>query len=474
MHQQTTTALQNVCALADTIVAAVLLAAVLTIGNLQSMPHGVASFLEARITLANAVLAAIFLAVWHFLFDFVKAYDAVPGRPFADEARKLFAACSLGSLAVLVFPAFSRTHAFSWSLAPVFWIVATAATIGIHAALRTIASHSGRRLRDVLIVGSGPRAADVYRNITENHTADYRFVGFVDNPNAHYVPDEVRRGLLGSLDHLDRILMNRVVDHVLIALPVKSCYDDIQRTIAVCEQAGVESEYLADAFQPLIARPQRGNLDARPLVRYKVVTDDYRLVIKRLIDLVGAATGLILFSPVMLAIAIAIRLTSRGPVFFTQQRYGLNKRRFPMYKFRTMVPDAEAMQRQLESRNEATGPVFKIHNDPRVTPLGRLLRRSSLDELPQLFNVLRGEMSLVGPRPLPQRDVSKFESPSLMRRFSVKPGLTCLWQISGRSDTSFDRWVELDLKYIDTWSLSLDIRIVLLTFPAIVVGRGAA
>ena len=175
----------------------------------------------------------------------------------------------------------------------------------------------------------------------------------------------------------------------------------------------------------------------------------------------------------MLLVAASIKLTSTGPIIYSQQRYGRNKRRFKMYKFRTMVANAEALQEALEEMNEVTGPVFKINADPRITRVGTFLRKTSLDELPQLFNVLRGEMSLVGPRPLPLRDVSRFNESWLLRRFSVVPGITCLWQINGRSNTSFDRWVELDLKYIDEWSLMLDLKILVKTSPAVLRGRGA-
>jgi lipopolysaccharide/colanic/teichoic acid biosynthesis glycosyltransferase len=182
---------------------------------------------------------------------------------------------------------------------------------------------------------------------------------------------------------------------------------------------------------------------------------------------------LIVLSPLFVLIALAIGLTSGMPVFFSQERYGRNKRRFKMHKFRTMVSNAEALQSELEHRNEVAGPVFKIKDDPRVTKLGRLLRRTSLDELPQLLNVLKGQMSLVGPRPLPLRDVSLFEEGWLMRRFCVAPGLTGLWQVNGRSHASFDQWVAHDLQYIDTWSLTLDIKILLRTVPAVLKGVGA-
>jgi exopolysaccharide biosynthesis polyprenyl glycosylphosphotransferase len=204
-----------------------------------------------------------------------------------------------------------------------------------------------------------------------------------------------------------------------------------------------------------------------------VVPNDYRLRVKRGLDLVGAAVALVVLSPLMLAVAIAIKVTSPGPVIFAQERYGLNRRRFRMFKFRTMRVDAEQLQAELEQLNEADGPVFKIANDPRITRIGHLLRTTSLDELPQLVNVLHGEMSLVGPRPLPLRDVMRFSSASDMRRFSVRPGLTCLWQISGRSGLSFADWIRLDLKYIDGWSLTLDLAILARTLPAVLRGTGA-
>jgi exopolysaccharide biosynthesis polyprenyl glycosylphosphotransferase len=280
---------------------------------------------------------------------------------------------------------------------------------------------------------------------------------------------------LGGLDDLEGILMRGAIDEVLIALPIKSCYAEIQRVIDTCERVGVEARYLADVFQHSLARPRLETaVTTVPLISLKVVPDDLRLVVKRGIDVVGAAVGLVLLAPVFLAIATAIKLTSPGPVFFAQTRHGYRKRLFRMYKFRTMVTNAEELLATLEAFNEVSGPVFKIRRDPRITLVGRFLRRTSLDELPQLLNVLRGEMSLVGPRPLPTRDVSKFVEAWPMRRFSVPPGLTCLWQISGRNDVQFGDWMRLDLQYIDSWSLTLDLRILLSTLPAVVRGSGAS
>jgi lipopolysaccharide/colanic/teichoic acid biosynthesis glycosyltransferase len=204
-----------------------------------------------------------------------------------------------------------------------------------------------------------------------------------------------------------------------------------------------------------------------------VAPDDQRLAAKRAIDLIGAVLGLIALSPVLILAALAVKLTSPGPVLFVQPRYGLNRRRFNMLKFRTMVDGADKLQAQLEHLNEHSGPTFKIKDDPRMTAVGRWLRRTSIDELPQLLNVCWGDMSLVGPRPLPERDVHRFTDAALMRRFSVRPGLTCLWQVHGRSEVDFDQWIALDLEYIDQWSLGLDMSILAKTVPVVLRGRGA-
>jgi exopolysaccharide biosynthesis polyprenyl glycosylphosphotransferase len=195
---------------------------------------------------------------------------------------------------------------------------------------------------------------------------------------------------------------------------------------------------------------------------------------KRSLDCGFSAVLLVILSPVFLVVAILVKLTSPGPVFFRQIRVGLNKRKFSIYKFRTMVANAEQLQDQLLFMNEMTGPVFKIRKDPRVTPLGRILRNSSVDELPQLFNVLKGDMSLVGPRAMSLRDYQLFDQDWQRRRFSVKPGITCLWQIHGRNSIPFERWMELDMQYIDTWSLWLDLKILARTVPAVLRGTGAA
>jgi exopolysaccharide biosynthesis polyprenyl glycosylphosphotransferase len=267
--------------------------------------------------------------------------------------------------------------------------------------------------------------------------------------------------------------MRTVVDRVLVALPVRSHYAQIQDVIDACARGGVECRYPVDVFQARLAGSLLETSGPAPFMRLPAARRDGRHLLKRSIDVLGATCGILVLSPLLVAISLAVALTSKGPPIFVQERYGLGKRRFQMFKFRTMVCEAEALQLALEARNEKCGPIFKIRDDPRITPLGRFLRSTSLDELPQLLNVLRGEMSLVGPRPMSVRDVGRFDEPWLMRRFSVLPGLTCLWQVSGRSNLTFDDWIALDLEYIDNWSLSLDARILVRTLPAICCRVGA-
>ena len=454
---------------------AVLLLGVFVGLNRHSMPTGVGQFLAYRITIKNFLLGGIFLLVTVLSFR-AFGHSQPRGTPFWKEVVQIVKACTVASFFALVFPLTNVSGAFTVRTVVVFLPTAIFACLCgriVSSVLIGRLAKAFRRRRDLIIVGSGPRAAELYRHVCERAPDYTRVLGFVDSPNGHFVAAEVERHLIGRLEELEGILMKQPVDEVLIALPAKSCYADIQTAIRTCESAGVEAKYLSDIFEVLLATPKFELFDRSPVVSLKMVQDDSRLLVKRGIDVVGAIVGLAVFGPLMLAIAVAIRWTSPGPALFAQERYGFRKRRFRMYKFRTMVTGAEALQPALESQNEAQGPAFKIRNDPRVTPIGRFLRRTSLDEFPQFLNVLRAEMSLVGPRPLPLRDVSRFEDACLMRRFSVKPGLTCLWQINGRSNADFDQWIQLDLRYIDTWSLSLDLEILVKTFPSVLSGRGA-
>lgn len=252
-------------------------------------------------------------------------------------------------------------------------------------------------------------------------------------------------------------------------------FGQMEQTIEICEREGVEVWLLADFFKTQVSQTYVDDFYGAPMLVFRSGPDtSWSAVGKRLIDVFGSLTLLLFSSPVILLSALAIKLTSRGPVLFRQERSGLNGRPFVMLKFRSMTTDAEQRKSEFEALNEMTGPVFKIANDPRITRVGRVLRKFSIDELPQLFNVLKGEMSLVGPRPLPVSEVARFDDLAHRRRLSVKPGLTCLWQISGRNEvTDFAEWVRLDLEYIDNWSLLLDLKILALTVPVVLTGAGA-
>jgi exopolysaccharide biosynthesis polyprenyl glycosylphosphotransferase len=325
----------------------------------------------------------------------------------------------------------------------------------------------------VVILGSGRRAGKAWRQIRTQYHSTVRLVGFVDDRPVEEMAPDIADRYLGTVDDLSELLLRNVVDELLIAVPMKSCYELAQRAVSVAEKVGVEIVYMQDMYVTTLKQSASRNHEF--LTELVPFHKDYvvKQSVKRVIDAVGAFVGICLLAPVFLLVAAAIKATSKGPVLFVQPRYGHRRRLFRMYKFRSMVQDAPALMAQIESQNEAEGPIFKMKNDPRVTPLGRFLRASSLDEIPQLWNVLIGNMSLVGPRPMSVRDVSLFSEAALMRRFTVKPGITGLWQVSARSALNFDQWIQLDCSYIDDWSLGLDFLILAKTVTAVVKRNGA-
>jgi exopolysaccharide biosynthesis polyprenyl glycosylphosphotransferase len=328
----------------------------------------------------------------------------------------------------------------------------------------------------MLILGTNPRAMEFAKRLLGNPERGYRLLGFVDD-DWPGMAGLKKAGFKVVSDYagLAEYLRRNVVDEVAIYLPFGSFYKHSSEVASLCEQHGITMRFNSDVFGLKTTRWRAEEFDGDQYIA--TFTDSSELwprTAKRILDITVATAALLLFSPILVIAAIAIKFSSPGPVFFLQERIGLNKRRFKIFKFRTMVPNAEKMMSLLEKQNEVAGPVFKIKNDPRITPIGRFLRRSSIDELPQLLNVLGGDMSLVGPRPLPVRDYEGFNEDWQRRRFSVKPGITCLWQVNGRSGITFDQWMLLDLQYMDEWSLWLDLKILAKTVPAVFRGAGAA
>ena len=273
---------------------------------------------------------------------------------------------------------------------------------------------------------------------------------------------------------IPRLLHEHAINSVIVSA-THAYFDQVSNIIRACELEGVEAWLKADFFPTRISRTSFDEFHGQPVLVYRSTPEaSWQSVVKQVLDVTVAFALLLVLLPVFALVALLIRRSSPGPAFFQQQRAGLNGHPFTMYKFRTMVTNAEQLKQELAALNEMSGPVFKITHDPRVLPIGRFLRKFSIDELPQLYNVLRGEMSLVGPRPLPVDEVQRFDDVGHRRRLSVKPGLTCLWQVSGRNEVSdFKEWVRLDLEYIDHWSLWLDIQILIRTIPAVFAGIGA-
>lgn len=325
----------------------------------------------------------------------------------------------------------------------------------------------GLNAKNVLIVGTGPRAQQFISRIAKHREWGYRIVGLVDPDPMLTGEDVAMHRVVGSLEDIPHILEQNVVDEVFFLVPRK-WLDQIQKCLLYCEAVGVPGTVSTDLFDAEIAQKRIAkNLDGMSFLTFETpLVKGGELLIKRICDILFSGTILILISPLLLAVAIAVKVTSRGPVLFKQIRSGLNGRKFNILKFRSMVTDAEKQLSALKSLNEMSGPVFKITNDPRITTVGRFLRKTSLDEFPQFFNVLLGDMSVVGPRPPLPNEVEEYE-PWQRRRLSMKPGITCIWQVSGRNNISFEKWMELDLKYIDNWSLGLDLQLLAMTLKAV-------
>lgn len=315
--------------------------------------------------------------------------------------------------------------------------------------------------RRFLLVGTPEETARMRQNLREYNLREMLVAGEMDLNT-----QPVRK--------LVEMLHEHSVYGVILS-PQRTYMEQVEAAVQSCELEGVEVWLTANFFRTHISRTSVDEFCGRPVLVFRSTPEaSWQALAKQLIDLVGGLLLLLIWSPILIPVAILIKLTSPGPILFRQQRSGISGRPFTIYKFRTMVTNAEQLKHELEQLNEMTGPVFKITKDPRVTPLGRFLRKYSLDEFPQLINVIKGEMSLVGPRPLPVDEVRRFDDLAHRRRLSVKPGLTCLWQISGRNNlTDFKEWVRLDLQYIDNWSIWLDLKILLHTIPVVLRGTGA-
>jgi exopolysaccharide biosynthesis polyprenyl glycosylphosphotransferase len=327
------------------------------------------------------------------------------------------------------------------------------------------------RYRFFLIVGTGPAARELAGFIQQGSAHGHRLVGFVHTDDEP-VPPDLAAYRVFPVASVPEIIENEPVDEIIFAVN-RTELGALEPLMLRCQEEGIHTRVHLDFLPLTVSRVYLENLRDVPLLTFASTPDNELLLfLKRAADVVLAVAGLVILAPLMLVISLLVRFTSPGRIFYTQIRSGLGGRRFTLYKFRSMVADADKMRLELEHRNEVEGPVFKMTKDPRCTPVGRWLRRFSLDELPQLWNIVRGDMSFVGPRPPLPEEVAQYATWQ-RRRLRMRPGLTCLWAVEGRSQIRFERWMQLDLAYIDNWSLWLDLKIFLKTIPHVLRGRGA-
>jgi exopolysaccharide biosynthesis polyprenyl glycosylphosphotransferase len=437
------------------------------------------SILASKVSLSSSALFALAVLVCYGVFSLCGLYQSKRLSTKSAQSIEILRAMTFATACLWcegrLFSILVMTPKFFF----VFWATGSVLVITARMLLRYVLSlirKRGRNLHHLLVLGTNARAIGFARKIESMPERGYRVLGFVDDewPGMETFK-KTGLPLACSYEELAEFLRVNVVDELAIFLPLRSFYERAFEMAKLAENHGILLRFDTDIFDLKLTGAQTEAMDrALPAMTSSTGIDAWQLLLKRLLDVAGSLILLILLSPLFLIVAVLIKLTSPGTVFFLQKRVGLNKRQFTMYKFRTMVPAAESIQEKLAHLNEMTGPVFKIKNDPRITPFGRILRRTSIDELPQLFNVLNGDMSLVGPRAIPVRDYQRFSEDWHRRRFSVPPGITCLWQVYGRNAIPFEEWMMLDLEYIDRWSLWLDIKILALTIPAVLRGSGAA
>ena len=386
-------------------------------------------------------------------------------------SRLVFAAAV--STAIVTVTAFLTAAPISRRLPLIFGLCQLLALGGLRLPLYTglrALRRTGANYRNVLIVGTGPRAVHVQRSIGRHPEWGIRIAGFLDDGDTPLDPTLAAYSVRKIVEIPD-LLKEAVIDELILACPL-SMLPSLGPLVAVCAEAGVPVTLLSDLFGDYLPPPRLSHLGSLPALSFAPVHHDrLKIGVKRIIDVVGASVLLIATAPIIGVAALLIRMTSPGGGLFRQQRCGLHGRRFEFLKLRTMYANADEKKGELFHLNEMDGPVFKIGNDPRMTPVGRILRRWSVDELPQLWNVLRGDMSLVGPRPPLPGEVEQYANFE-RRRLSMRPGITCLWQVNGRNEIDFTDWVKLDVQYIDSWSLSLDFEILLKTVPAVLRGTG--
>jgi exopolysaccharide biosynthesis polyprenyl glycosylphosphotransferase len=445
----------------------------------RSRTLSVVEFFSLRFKLSTGINFVLMLVVWNFIFRACDLYESRRLSTRRSESLDAVVATSLATGSLGAYALIAGFKMITPTFLTLFWMFASISLVlGRFAGrqLLRMLRRRGRNVHHIVILGTNPRAIEFANRLQSKPELGYRIVGFVDEDwTGTREFKKTQHRLCCDFDGLSDYLRHNVIDEVAIYLPLRSFHEKASQWTELFEKHGIAMRFGLDIFNLKISRSHADLLDGDPHITARSSRlEGWAIFLKRSFDFVVSLLLLIPLAPLLLLVALMVKISSEGPVFFRQKRVGLNKRHFVMFKFRTMILDAERIQPELLALNEMTGPVFKIKNDPRITPLGRFLRRTSIDELPQLLNVLSGDMSLVGPRAMSLRDYQFFNEDWQRRRFSVRPGITCLWQVKGRSSIPFEQWMELDMQYIDRWSLWLDLKILALTIPAVLKGSGAA
>jgi len=414
--------------------------------------------------------------IWWALLNMQNAYTWQRFTSLKTEYRRVLKTTVFGTLILMAVVFIFRIRALPRSLIALFAVLSFLLLVLEKTLLYYMIGQMrkrGRNLKKALIVGTGELAGEFAATADKYTDWGLEVIGFLTDK-----PEEIGKKLydakvLGFYDDLIPILHEQVIEEVVFALPSKDL-NTARAMLTLCELEGVQVRLVSDFFHTMIAKLHVHEIHGMPILTFSMAPmKEWQQFIKRCIDVIVSAVALAVLSPFFLTIAVLIKLTSPGAALYEWNVIGFNKKPFKGYKFRSMVKHADKLKEKLLAQNEMTGPMFKMKNDPRITPIGRFLRKFSLDELPQLWSVLKGDMSLVGPRPCLQTELPHFESWQ-RRKFSVQPGLTCLWQASGRSNIKdFDEWAKMDLEYIDNWSLWLDFKIFLKTVLVVLLGKGA-
>jgi exopolysaccharide biosynthesis polyprenyl glycosylphosphotransferase len=422
--------------------------------------------------LGFAMLSWLLIGLW------LQVYDRLDSGAPRIILRDTFRQCGYGAMLLIIFeftlrldlsrPFLALIAAYSWILLCLFRLTA--------GSLVGVARRQFGGPHYVMIVGLGPRGRKLGEQLERSAQYGIRLLGFLaEGPPQDTTPSHIRLGadyIVFPVQALRQILRRQVVDEIVFAVD-SNRLAELEDVFLLCDEEGVRTRVAVDFFPHVNSKVHLDQLGSTPLLTFSAAPhDEIRLLIKRATDIALASAAIVVLLPFMILIALLVRLTSHGPAIFRQERCGLNGRKFTFYKFRSMCYDAENLKPALQHLNQRS-TAFKISNDPRLTPIGRYLRKFSIDEWPQLWNILRGDMSLVGPRPAVPDEVDQYKQWQ-RRRLRMRPGLTCLWALAGRDQLDFESWMRMDMQYIDNWSLGLDWKILLLTIPRVITGHGAS